>query len=78
MARQGWYISYIDRDPAVLARQEALERMKQKELEEQDRHNRMLDRLVEEAREKAATEAPAVEYTGSCFFVMFLSGCLAV
>ena len=59
---QGWYISYIDRDPAVIARQEALEKMKRKELDDQERHNKLMDKLVEEAREKGL---PPPEYTGA-------------
>jgi DNA/RNA-binding protein KIN17 len=48
---QGWYIQYIDRDPIVLARQEALERSKKKELDDQQRHEKLLDRLVKQAKE---------------------------
>jgi DNA/RNA-binding protein KIN17 len=48
---QGWYIQYIDRDPIVLARQEALERSKKKELDDQQRHEKLLDKLVKQAKE---------------------------
>ncbi len=60
---QGWYISYIDRDPAVLARQAALEKMRKKDLDDQERQNLLMDRLVGEAREKGVA---GPEYTGTC------------
>ncbi len=62
---QGWYISYIDRDPEVLKRQEALEKMKKKELDDQERHNSLVDRLVKEAQEREKALGPAPEYTGA-------------
>lgn len=62
--RQGWYIQYIDRDPVVLARQEALERTKKREMDDQQRHERHLDKLVREAKSTGEAEGAKPEFTG--------------
>lgn len=35
---KGWFIQYIDRDPEVIRRQKELEKMKQRERDDDERH----------------------------------------
>lgn len=54
--RQGWYIRWIDRDPATVARQKAALAMKKTELDETMRIDRRMKRLAEQAQAAAAAK----------------------
>jgi DNA/RNA-binding protein KIN17 len=47
---KGWYIAYIDRDPQVIARQKALERKKQADLDEEQRERERIEKQLEEVK----------------------------
>ncbi|KDO30767.1 hypothetical protein SPRG_04668 [Saprolegnia parasitica CBS 223.65] len=49
---KGWYIQYIDRDPAAMARQEELQRKHKAEMDHEERNRRFIQAQVEEARAK--------------------------
>ena len=56
-----WWISYIDRDPRVIARQEAAARKEARERSAEEEERRRIDAEVEEARKRKGEETePAV------------------
>ncbi len=46
----GWYIAYIDRDPATIARQQALEKKKKSDMDEQERELLRIQKQIEEVK----------------------------
>jgi DNA/RNA-binding protein KIN17 len=56
---KGWFITYLDRDPETLARQEALEREERHRLSEEQRNQRAIEEMVRRGleRERAAQAA---------------------
>ncbi|KAF0287116.1 DNA/RNA-binding protein KIN17 [Amphibalanus amphitrite] len=59
---KGWFVTYIDRDPETLARQEALAKKEKMDKDDQERMLEFIERQVEKAKEQAR-DTPAVEYT---------------
>ncbi|KAG9400268.1 hypothetical protein AC1031_011180 [Aphanomyces cochlioides] len=53
---KGWFIQYINRDPAAIARQEELKRKQQSSLDHEERNRRFIQAQVKEAREKFGNE----------------------
>jgi DNA/RNA-binding protein KIN17 len=51
---KGWYIQWIDRDPALLARQEAADRKRKSDLDDDERQQRVLQAQVQAAHALAA------------------------
>lgn len=52
---KGWFIQYIDRDPKVIARQALNEQRQQAELDEEQRHNKIIEAQIL-AAEKSLTK----------------------
>ncbi|XP_037089291.1 DNA/RNA-binding protein KIN17-like [Pollicipes pollicipes] len=59
---KGWFVTYIDRDPETLARQEALLKKEKMDKDDQERMMEFIERQVEKAREQGG-EAATAEYT---------------
>lgn len=59
---KGWYVQYIDRDPAALQRQKELEKKEKMDMDDQERQEKFLKLQIERA---AATlpEKPVAEAT---------------
>lgn len=55
---KGWFIQWIDRDPAAVARQAALDRRRRDEVDDEERWQRELLRRVAESGEQQAATAP--------------------
>lgn len=55
---KGWFIQWIDRDPAAVARQAALDRRRQDEVDDEERWQRELSRRVAEGGVQQAADAP--------------------
>src|SRR4051794_15370370 len=53
---KGWYIAYIDRDPAKLEKQKLKERREKAELTEEEREKRRIDKQLAKARREAELE----------------------
>jgi DNA/RNA-binding protein KIN17 len=51
---KGWYMQWIDRDPALLARQEAADKKRKSDLDDEERQQRVLEAQVEAAHAQAA------------------------
>jgi DNA/RNA-binding protein KIN17 len=47
---QGWYITYIDRSPETLARLAAREKKEKMELDEEERHRKLIEEQVERTK----------------------------
>mmetsp|Transcript_41595 Transcript_41595/g.93843 ORF Transcript_41595/g.93843 Transcript_41595/m.93843 type:complete len:233 (+) Transcript_41595:121-819(+) len=60
---KGWFISWIDRDPAVLARQAAADAKRKTDMDDETRRQREVARRVAAANEGGAS-APASEHEG--------------
>lgn len=60
---KGWYITYIDRDPKTLAKQEALARKERMALTDEELTAKMIEEQIERAKkaERAVEEAQATE-----------------
>jgi len=58
---KGWFIKYIDRDPEMLARYEALRKREMQELDDDEIQKRMLEQQIERAKE--ATKSEDIVYT---------------
>ncbi|XP_002159932.3 DNA/RNA-binding protein KIN17 isoform X1 [Hydra vulgaris] len=60
---KGWFITYIDKDPEVIARQKAAEAKVKKELDDQERIAKFVEKQVERAKETLGepTEATFTE-----------------
>jgi len=62
VAGKGWYIKYIDRDPVVVARQEALAKREANELDEEEKNRRRMAQQIEDAKkhEEETGQGPEV------------------
>ena len=62
---KGWFVTYIDRDPETLRRQEEVEKKRKLDLDDRQRQELFLQRQMDKAKEKAtdggdaAGEAPS-------------------
>ncbi|KAJ3291906.1 hypothetical protein HK104_005710 [Borealophlyctis nickersoniae] len=54
---KGWFIKYIDRSPATLARQEAVAKKERMERTEEEREQKLLQEQIEKAKEVEAQKA---------------------
>ena len=52
VARHGWYVQYIDRDPEVERRKKEIERLAKKQLDMDERHNSKIEEMVKRDQEK--------------------------
>uniref|UniRef100_A0A6A7G728 DNA/RNA-binding protein KIN17-like n=2 Tax=Hirondellea gigas TaxID=1518452 RepID=A0A6A7G728_9CRUS len=57
---KGWYVTYIDKDPETLLRQEKLAKKEKHELDAEERRQAFIDRQVELGRERAKDLPEAV------------------
>jgi len=55
---KGWFIKYIDRDPEVLARYEALRKREMAELDDDEIQKLMLEKQIERAKESSKLDEP--------------------
>ncbi|KAI8807101.1 domain of Kin17 curved DNA-binding protein-domain-containing protein [Cladochytrium replicatum] len=62
---KGWFISWIDRSPAVLARQEAVQKRNRAEKSLEERDRKLLEEQIRRAREEADTKARANDASSS-------------
>ncbi|CAN8001187.1 unnamed protein product [Ixodes hexagonus] len=51
---KGWFITYIDRDPETIKKQEALAKKEKLDLDDQDRLARFIDKQIERDRQRTA------------------------
>lgn len=51
---KGWFIQFVDRDPKMLARQEAAANRQKAEIDEEERRNRVIQAQIEEAEKRIA------------------------
>ena len=58
---KGWYIAWVDRDPAALARQAHLDKKRKHEMDDEERARRELRRQVAKAGPASTVEAEAVD-----------------
>eukprot|EP01137_Pigoraptor_chileana_P025141 Opistho-2@94169 len=58
---KGWFIAYIDRDPVLLARQEALEKREKAELDEEERAQRHIEKQIRLAAERTTQDKSDAE-----------------
>uniref|UniRef100_L7MAX6 DNA/RNA-binding protein Kin17 WH-like domain-containing protein n=1 Tax=Rhipicephalus pulchellus TaxID=72859 RepID=L7MAX6_RHIPC len=56
---KGWFITYIDRDPDTIRRQESLAKKEKLDLDDQDRLAKFIDRQIERDRGRKGEEATA-------------------
>lgn len=55
---KGWYITYIDRDPETLARQEKLARKEKQEKDDEERHQEYIRQQVEKGQKQLEEDSP--------------------
>uniref|UniRef100_A0A336LSL5 CSON002695 protein n=1 Tax=Culicoides sonorensis TaxID=179676 RepID=A0A336LSL5_CULSO len=55
---KGWYITYIDRDPETLARQEKLARKEKQEKDDEERHQEYIRQQVEKGQKQRENDEP--------------------
>lgn len=60
---KGWFITYIDRDPDTIRRQESLAKKEKLDLDDQDRIAKFIDRQIERDRERKRQEEAATDFT---------------
>ncbi|XP_070397048.1 DNA/RNA-binding protein KIN17 [Dermacentor albipictus] len=60
---KGWFITYIDRDPDTIKKQESLAKKEKLDLDDQDRLAKFIDRQIERDRERKGEEAIATDFT---------------
>ncbi|XP_075560600.1 kin17 DNA and RNA binding protein [Dermacentor variabilis] len=60
---KGWFITYIDRDPDTIKKQESLAKKEKLDLDDQDRLAKFIDRQIERDRERKGEEATATDFT---------------
>ncbi|XP_033648109.1 DNA/RNA-binding protein KIN17-like [Asterias rubens] len=60
---KGWFITYIDRDPATIARQEAVAKKEKVELDDEERIQRFIQRQVEKGAGGAMDQGTSQEFT---------------
>ena len=58
---KGWYIAWVDRDPAALARQAAMDKKRKHEMDDEERARRELKRQVKAAGGVKEVQADAVD-----------------
>ena len=75
---KGWFITYIDRDPEAMRRQEEIQKKQKLEVDDRDRQRRFLEQQMERDRESApsqkvseATELRKKEDDGKLLFDAF-------
>jgi len=56
---KGWFVTYIDRDPEKLRRQEDMAKRERYELDSDEKHQRAIERQVKAARLSSGDDAPA-------------------
>lgn len=59
---KGWFITYIDRDPDTIRKQESLAKKEKLDLDDQDRLARFIDKQIERDRERTG-ESQDVQFT---------------
>ncbi|XP_072038850.1 DNA/RNA-binding protein KIN17-like [Amphiura filiformis] len=59
---KGWFMTYIDRDPETLKRQEALAKKEKVDLDDEERIQKFIQKQVERASDESTNEK-SVEYT---------------
>ena len=59
---KGWYITYVDRDPATIARQEARHKKERMDMDDEERTLRFIQKQIERANAEAK-ECPIQEAT---------------
>eukprot|EP00794_Sanderia_malayensis_P006100 gene6100-6804_t len=57
---KGWYITYIDKDPAVIEKQKSLEKKEKMEMDDQEKMNKFLEKQIERAKEKEIEKSQTV------------------
>lgn len=62
-APRGWYITYIDKDPQMLGKQRVAESMEKMELDERERNERRIQKLMENAYRNAREDEVAEKET---------------
>lgn len=60
---KGWFITYIDRDPDTIKKQESLAKKEKLDLDDQDRLAKFIDRQIERDRERKGEEATSTDFT---------------
>ena len=55
---KGWFITYIDRDPETLRRQEEIEKKKKLDLDDRQRQQMFLEKQIERAKSSDTFKAP--------------------
>lgn len=58
---KGWFITYIDRDPDTIKKQEALAKKEKLDLDDQDRLARFIDKQIERDRQRTAEPPSAAD-----------------
>lgn len=51
---KGWFITYIDRDPEVMRRQEEIQKKQKLDLDDRDRQQRFIEKQMERAKETSS------------------------
>jgi len=59
---KGWYVTYIDRDPEAIKKQESVAKKEKMEMDDHERMARFLEKQIEKAKEKEP-EKPGTEFT---------------
>eukprot|EP00795_Rhopilema_esculentum_P002187 gene2185-17778_t len=59
---KGWYITYVDRDPEAIKRQESAAKKEKMDMDDDERMAKFLEKQIEKAKEKE-TEKPKSEFT---------------
>eukprot|EP00164_Ancoracysta_twista_P007829 GFYU01011194.1.p1 GENE.GFYU01011194.1~~GFYU01011194.1.p1 ORF type:complete len:428 (-),score=140.75 GFYU01011194.1:154-1437(-) len=60
---KGWYIAYIDRDPEAIKRREAMEKKEKMDIGDEARHNRYLQKQIEQAQAQGGAASDTTKYT---------------
>lgn len=60
---KGWFITYIDRDPDTIRKQESLAKKEKLDLDDQDRLAKFIDKQIERDRERKGEEAATADFT---------------
>ena len=58
---KGWFVTYIDRDPATLAKLEARAKRERSDLDSEEKHQRDIQRMVKQARRNGEIDDDATE-----------------
>ncbi|XP_064483551.1 DNA/RNA-binding protein KIN17-like [Ornithodoros turicata] len=60
---KGWFITYVDRDPETIRRQEAVAKKERLDLDDQERMSRFIEKQIERDRERLGGPSQDVGYT---------------